>query len=117
RCFLSRRHQILVEPWLIWIIDSHTATLMGFRVCPNRPAERDVWLTFRWSIWHYDAPWWHARGIPDELIMPSELGALDDNCGPGRYIRSPRARRRAPRNAGAQAGRDARGAHRPHHAV
>lgn len=76
-CLLSRRHQVLVEPWLIWMIDEHTNTLMGFRISPSRPEIQDVWLTFRWSIWHYDAPWWKSRGVPDQIAVPSDLAMLN----------------------------------------
>lgn len=76
-CVLARRHPISVEPWLCWINDEHTSTLMGLRVCPAQPAVQDIWLTFRWSIWHYEAPWWKARGGPDELVVPAELATLD----------------------------------------
>jgi hypothetical protein len=37
-----------------------------------KPTFEDYLATLRWSIWHYDAPWWASRGIPDELVLPGE---------------------------------------------
>ncbi|MDP9315748.1 MAG: hypothetical protein M3R24_33620 [Chloroflexota bacterium] len=69
-CLLSGRHRIHVQPWLTWAVDKHAPTLMGFRVCPSYPRAQDLWLTLRWAIWHYEAPWWKARGVPDEVLVP-----------------------------------------------
>jgi hypothetical protein len=73
RCILAQRHLITVDPWLIWTTDDYTDTLMGFRICADRPTKQDMLLTLRWSIWHYGAPWWKARGAPDLLLMPPHL--------------------------------------------
>lgn len=75
-CQLAGRHQQRVHPWLIWMADTSTGTLMGFRLCPYPPTDWDVLLTLRWSIWHFDAPWWNARGSPDELMVPAAFSNL-----------------------------------------
>lgn len=76
-CRLAQRHQLSIQPWLTWMADIHTDTLMGFRLSPHPPTTWDILLTFRWSIWHYDAPWWNARGTPDELVVPPTATGLD----------------------------------------
>lgn len=88
-CSLTTRHQISVNPWLIWMIDEFTGTLMGFRICPVEPTLKDILLTLRWSIWHNDASWWTARGAPDILELPDGLGVLDeDSCRALHYTRT-----------------------------
>src|SRR5262245_19983072 len=76
-CLLSRRHTTPVSPWLLWTVDSCTKQIMGLRLCSAPPTARDVLLTLRWSIWHYDAPWWPARGVPDLLMVPASIGTVD----------------------------------------
>jgi hypothetical protein len=78
-CHLSRRQSRLVKPWLVWIQDEHTQSLMGFRLCPSYPTVRDLFLALRWSIWHYGAPWWKARGAPEVLVVPSASFAYVDD--------------------------------------
>lgn len=60
--------------------DEMTTTLMGFRLCASQPTMRDYLRTLRWSIWHSDAPWWKSRGIPDNLVLPSAAGSLNDDA-------------------------------------
>lgn len=57
--------------------DDYTQSLMGFRLCPFEPTARDVLLTLRWSIWHYGAPWWNARGAPDILVVSESFQVSD----------------------------------------
>jgi hypothetical protein len=62
---------------MVWIIEQMTSTLMGFCLCADQPTMQDYLRTLRWSIWHVDAPWWKARGIPDHLVLPSAAGSLN----------------------------------------
>lgn len=78
-CRLSQRHPESVRPWLIWLTDEHSNSLMGYRVCAVEPGVRDLALTLRWSIWHFGAPWWPARGVPDTLVVPEQLLAVDSD--------------------------------------
>ena len=71
RCRLAERHPILVTPWLTWLYDVCTKSLMGVRLTATHPTSQDVLLTLRWSIWHYGMPTWKARGAPDVVIVPS----------------------------------------------
>lgn len=80
RCYLSQRRSVLIEPWMVWMYDEMTTTLMGFRLCASQPTMQDYRRTLRWSIWHFDAPWWKARGIPDHLVLPSAAGPLHDDA-------------------------------------
>lgn len=77
--WLARRHAQLLTPWLCWCEDVYTNALMGFRVTPAPPTACDVQLTVRWSIWHFDAPWWKARGVPDILDVPAALDLSADD--------------------------------------
>jgi hypothetical protein len=76
-CLYSRRHPAAVTPWLLWTTDSCTSQMMGLRLCPAPPTPRDLLLTLRWSIWHYGAPWWPARGAPDLLLAPAQFGGFE----------------------------------------
>jgi hypothetical protein len=76
KCQLSERHLVSVQPWLCWMLDRYTSTLMGIYICPVEPTTEDALLCLRWSIWHYDAPWWKARGAPDNLTLPRNLAEL-----------------------------------------
>ena len=76
-CSLSQRHPVAVWPWLIWLTDEHTGTLMGYCLCAAEPGVRDLALALRWAIWHFGASWWSARGVPDTLIVPEQLFAVD----------------------------------------
>jgi hypothetical protein len=69
-CCLSHRHHHGIYPHLIWIVDEHTESLMGFRLCPTYPTHQDILLCYRWSIWHPGSAWWKARGVPEYLRVP-----------------------------------------------
>jgi hypothetical protein len=58
------------------VTEGYTDTLMGVRMCPDLPNVWDILLTLRWSIWHFDAPWWNTRGVPDELFVPPEYAQI-----------------------------------------
>jgi hypothetical protein len=75
-CQLSHRHPGVIYPHLIWTVDSNSDSLTGFRLCPAYPTHQDVLLCFRWSLWHYGATWWKARGIPELLTIPREYTDL-----------------------------------------
>jgi hypothetical protein len=79
RCSLSQRRPVLIEPWIVWMYEAMTTTLMGFCLCACQPTMQDYLRTLRWSIWHFDAPWWKARGIPDRLVLPSAVDSLPDD--------------------------------------
>jgi len=73
-CQLSRHTSTtVVRPWLLWVSDEHTGALMGYRICATEPTPQDLALTLRWSIWHFGAPWWPARGGPEILKAPQNL--------------------------------------------
>lgn len=74
---LSRRHPLIVQPWLIWLNERYTDQLMGYWICAAEPTPRDLALTLRWSIWHFDAHWWPVRGVPDTLVVPEQLLKVD----------------------------------------
>lgn len=69
-CCLSHRHQQVIYPQLMWIVDENTESLMGFRLCPTYPIHQDILLCYRWSIWHPGSAWWKARGVPEYLRVP-----------------------------------------------
>jgi hypothetical protein len=65
---------------MVSMYDEMTTTLMGFRLFASQPTTQDYLRTLRWSIWHVDAPWWRARGIPDQLVLPAAAGSLPDDA-------------------------------------
>jgi hypothetical protein len=77
-CILSQGNPKSVTPWLVWMVDEHTSALMGFRLCTHDPTPADLVLTLRWSIWHFGAPWWPARGAPEVLRGPQHLLVVND---------------------------------------
>jgi hypothetical protein len=79
RCALADRHSEQIFPWLLWIKDATTGSLQGVRLCAKEPKLRDFLLLLRWSIWHYEAPWWPSRGIPDSLSFPIRVEHLQDS--------------------------------------
>jgi hypothetical protein len=76
RCSLSHRQPGEIYPHLIWSVDEYSQSLMGFHLCPAHPTSHDILLCYRWSIWHFGAPWWKARGVPELLHIPSEYCSL-----------------------------------------
>lgn len=69
-CRITSRNKEMIQPWLIWMTDKYTSSLMGFRLCATEPTIVDFGLTLRWSIWHFGASWWPARGAPESVDIP-----------------------------------------------
>ena len=76
-CILSERHPTAVQPWLLWCWDHHTGETQGVVITPYQPTIHDVLRCYRWSIWHYEAPWWSSRGAPERLILPNQSTPLE----------------------------------------
>ena len=79
-CRLAHRHPIQIQPWICWIFDILTETLMGFRICSHIPTTQDILLCFRWAVWHFNSPWWPARGAPDILLLPPQYLNIPSNA-------------------------------------
>ena len=69
-CRLADRHLDIIQPWLVWAVEPYTNIVQGVRLCAFKPGLQDAMLAFRWAIWHFNAPWWGSRGIPDTLVIP-----------------------------------------------
>ena len=73
QCFVNDYHPTPVEPWLCGFTDMSSGEIMDVQVSIGKPSTSNFGIGLRQALWHFDASWWPARGIPDRIVVPEVI--------------------------------------------
>lgn len=76
-CHISSNDKATLVPWVCGFTDLSTNSVMGLQISVGVPSPVVFGSCLRQAIWHFGATWWPARGVPDAVVIPEKLLAVE----------------------------------------